>query len=290
MSSGFGGYLALYAAFGCLVVAAAAARQLLACLGGIRAAESLHRAALEAVLASPLSWFEANPSGRVAQRFSKDVEAADYSLPDCANALADCLLALAGALLVVSATTPTWLLALAPTAKAYLWLSARYAASAAELKRLDSLSRSPCFTLLSETLDGAAALRSLGPGMPARALREHVARVEQNLRARLAWDALNRWLGVRLESLGAAAVLCATSMAVGWAWANGVAGAGCAERQRSMTRSHFRLALMTPPDWPRSPGCAQGPQARRRVAPLARRRRRRPLRHVRPHHLSDLKF
>lgn len=125
VSSGFGGYLALYASFGCLVVCAAAARQLLACYGGIRAAENLHSEALAAVLACPLSWFEANPSGRVATRFSKDVETVDYSLPDCANNLADCLLALAGALLVVSATTPTWLLALAPTAKAYLWLSSR---------------------------------------------------------------------------------------------------------------------------------------------------------------------
>lgn len=243
-TDGFGGYLALYAAFGGLVVLAAAARQLLACYGGIRAAEKLHREALDSVLASPLSWFEANPSGRVASRFSRDVEAVDYSLPNCANGLADCLLALGGALLVVSATTPTWLLALAPAANAFGWLSARYAASAAELKRLDSLSRAPCFTLLSETLDGLAALRSLGPALPAHALQEHAARVERNLRARLAWDALNRWLGVRLEALGAAAVFCATAMAVGWASANGSTGAGCAPCSAQLSLNHSASARL----------------------------------------------
>ena len=40
------------------------------------------------------------------------------------------------------------------------------------------------------------------------------AHLERNLRARLAWDSVNRWLGVRLEGLGATVVLCTALAAV----------------------------------------------------------------------------
>ena len=68
-------YFCAYVGVSAAVVALAAARQQAANRAALRAGEVLHAAALRAVLASPLAWFEANPSGRVAGRFAKDVQA-----------------------------------------------------------------------------------------------------------------------------------------------------------------------------------------------------------------------
>jgi ATP-binding cassette, subfamily C (CFTR/MRP), member 1 len=47
----------------------------------VRAAVSLHNQLLERVLRLPVSFFDANPSGRIINRFSRDTEIMNAVLP-----------------------------------------------------------------------------------------------------------------------------------------------------------------------------------------------------------------
>ena len=55
-------------------------RSLLLALGCIYAARSLHSQLLQRVLRLPLSFFDSQPSGRLLNRFTRDVEQMDLSL------------------------------------------------------------------------------------------------------------------------------------------------------------------------------------------------------------------
>lgn len=48
--------------------------------GALNASRNFHNKAFSGVLAAPMSWFHANPAGRVINRFSKDVESVDQRL------------------------------------------------------------------------------------------------------------------------------------------------------------------------------------------------------------------
>ncbi|CAN0441474.1 unnamed protein product, partial [Scytosiphon promiscuus] len=81
-----------------------------------------------------------------------------------------------------------------------------------QLKRLDSATKSPIYSHFQETLDGLASVQAYAIQQKMR--RKNCFLVDANARARLTWDATNRWMGIRLDFLGAAVVFFATMMAV----------------------------------------------------------------------------
>ena len=82
--SNFGGlgWLGGFALLSAAAVAAAIARALASFLAFLDASAALHTGALRRVLRAPVSWFDANPIGRVLNVFSKDVGYCDDSLPN----------------------------------------------------------------------------------------------------------------------------------------------------------------------------------------------------------------
>ena len=82
----------------------------------------------------------------------------------------------------------------------YIFVQRYYLESSRELKRLDSVSRSPIFAHFQETLGGAATIRAYR--QTKRFEQESRWRMDENLRAYFMWVMLNRWLAVRLEAVG----------------------------------------------------------------------------------------
>jgi ABC-type multidrug transport system fused ATPase/permease subunit len=78
-----------------------------------------------------------------------------------------------------------------------------------EVKRFDSTSRSPLFAHFSETLSGLPTIRAYGQDGPFVLTNED--RMDTNNRFYFLISASQRWLGTRLESLGAC-ILCITAI------------------------------------------------------------------------------
>lgn len=204
--------LAGYAAFGlgeAVFVLAATLTLNLACLA---AAQLLHRQMLIRTLDSPIRFFDCTPLGRVLNRFSKDIDTADFGI--CINVrgvLVYTFRALVSFILI-SMETPLFLLALLPLGIFYWLLQKLYIAASRQLKRIESTSRSPVYSHFQETVAGAASIRAYGSSH--RFERECCNRLDTNHEAYFPSVVALRWLTVRLELLGYTIVFLAALLAV----------------------------------------------------------------------------
>ena len=83
-------------------------------LGAIRATLGLHHSVLLNVLASPMSFFDMTPIGRVVNRFSKDVDVLDTVIPMIIGMFLGCLLQTVSTIFVISVATPMFLVCILP--------------------------------------------------------------------------------------------------------------------------------------------------------------------------------
>jgi ABC-type multidrug transport system fused ATPase/permease subunit len=201
-----------YAVFGlgeAVFVLAATLTLNLACLA---AAQLLHRQMLTGVLDAPVRFFDCTPLGRILNRFSKDIDTADFGI--CINVrgvLVYTFRALVSFLLI-SLETPLFLFALLPLGIFYWTLQKVYIAASRQLKRIESTSRSPVYSHFQETVSGASSIRAYASSV--RFERECCARLDKNHQAYFPSFAALRWLTVRLELLGYTIVCLAALLAV----------------------------------------------------------------------------
>eukprot|EP00741_Cyanophora_paradoxa_P013906 tig00020723_g13424.t1 len=195
-------YLSVFAGLAGLNSLVTLARAYSFAVGGMRAARVVHETLLRRVFAAPFAFFEANPVGRIVNRFSADEAVVDDSLPFIANIFIANLWSLAGTLSVLCVATPLFATALLPLAAAYYLIQRRYRRSSREVRRLEGLTRSPIYAHLSETLSGAWTVRAFGAA--GRFRRENEALLETHQRANFAGQAVGAWLGFRLQCLGVA--------------------------------------------------------------------------------------
>lgn len=87
----------------------------------LRAAKLLHSVMLEGVLRAPQEFFECTPSGRLLNRFGKDVDTIDTSIPGHIDIWMRTFWYTVNVLLVCSALTPMFLVVIAPLSVLY-WL------------------------------------------------------------------------------------------------------------------------------------------------------------------------
>ena len=121
----------------------------------------LHDRLLTKVLSLPMSFFDTQPSGRLCNRFTRDVEATDVSLQGTIASFTSCFSSVTLSTFVIAAVTRgAVLLALAPLVFAYRTVQQYYLATSRELKRLDSIAVSPIFSNFSETLGGLMTIRA----------------------------------------------------------------------------------------------------------------------------------
>ena len=131
-------------------------------LVSLRCSERLHDKIVVAILQAPVLFFDTNPVGRVLNRFSKDVGCLDELLPKTFLYSIQSVL-LIFALIIVPIIANPWLLFIAvPLTVLVVYISKYYLKTSRELKRLESVSRSPVFSHISETLNGLDTIRTRG--------------------------------------------------------------------------------------------------------------------------------
>lgn len=149
------------------------------------------------MLHAPLSFFHANPTGRILNRFTRDLGQVDELLPqtifDCLAIFAFCI----GTLVLICVVIPYLLLLMPPILAMFIYVRTRYVKSSRELKRLEAVSRSPIYADFSATLDGLSTLKAYGLR---RVCTESFHRqIDRNSRVWYAFLMVSRWLGFRLD-------------------------------------------------------------------------------------------
>ena len=128
----------------------------------LKSSENLHNDMVTAILKAPVLFFDSNPIGRILNRFSKDIGCMDEVLPKTfLFAVQIVLFVLTAALVPLAANA--WLAAVVvPIILLYFYIARYFMRTSRELKRLESICRSPVLTQISETLDGLDTIRSRG--------------------------------------------------------------------------------------------------------------------------------
>ncbi|XP_036428800.1 canalicular multispecific organic anion transporter 2 isoform X1 [Colossoma macropomum] len=178
----------------------------------LKAAHTTHLNMLHAVLRAPQAFFEATPSGRVLNRFSKDVDTIDTLIPDNIDIWMRTFWYTVNVLLVCSALTPMFLIVIVPLMMFYWWVQRFYVATSRQLKRLESVSRSPIYSHFSETITGTSVIRAYGRNSAFVLMSD--MKVDENQKSYYPGIVSNRWLGVRIEFIGNCIVLFAALFAV----------------------------------------------------------------------------
>ncbi|KAF9933093.1 hypothetical protein FBU30_006594 [Linnemannia zychae] len=181
-------------------------------LAGIRASRILHDNLLNSIFRLPMSFFDTTPLGRIVNRFSTDIYAADDVLPFSFQAVLLGGLSVIGSLIVIGSGTPIFLALIPPLTAIFSMIQIYYIASSRSLKRIDSVSRSPIYQHFSETLTGVSTIRAMNIGP--RFILDNAKKTDLSANAWFTFIMSNRWLQIRLEALGATIVLGAGLFAV----------------------------------------------------------------------------
>ncbi|KAJ8014351.1 hypothetical protein DPEC_G00039330 [Dallia pectoralis] len=180
--------------------------------GSINASRILHTQLLKNILRVPMVFFDTTPSGRVVNRFAKDIFTVDEAIPQSFRSWVTCFLGVLGTLFVICLATPIFTAIIIPLAVIYYFVQRFYVATTRQLRRLDSVSRSPIYSHFGETVSGLSVIRAYGH--QDRFLKHNEKVIDENLKSVYPWIVSNRWLAIRLEFLGNLVVFFSALLAV----------------------------------------------------------------------------
>eukprot|EP00752_Nemacystus_decipiens_P006715 g6038.t1 len=163
----------------------------------VKASHRLHDRMLSRVIRAPILFFDSNPVGRILNRFTKDMHFMDDLLPMTMYDFTVCCFMVIGGTLIVFFANPWVILSMIPALGYFMHLLRFSMKTSREVKRLEAVTRSPVYSLLSETLDGLVTIRAFS--VQHRFLGQFMERVDLNTRAYFAWVYVTRWLGFRLD-------------------------------------------------------------------------------------------
>ncbi|KAK3685122.1 hypothetical protein B0T22DRAFT_428585 [Podospora appendiculata] len=193
-------YLVVLAALGLAGAVAALVRDLWIFFGSLTASWKLHNRLMSAVSGARFKFFDQTPLGQIMNRFSKDLEAVDQEVAPVAIGVMSCALGIIVTVVLIAIITPGFLISGVFITAAYVFLGLFYLHSSRDLKRLESVQRSPLFQQFGETLSGVTTIRAYSDER--RFIRDNLAKINAQSRPFIYLWAANRWLAFRTDLLG----------------------------------------------------------------------------------------
>jgi len=186
----------------------------LALITRLKASRFLHEALLEKMLHAPMEFFDTTPIGRLINRFGRDMNAVDQTIPASMQSALRITVTMLATSIGVVVVTPWFFLAMLPMGVVYYFLQKYFISASRELRRLSTLMNSPIFSNFSESISGVDTLRSFGKFSEFSGKNKKM--VDLDHQAYYPSVAANRWLAIRLELIGnaligAAALFCAVT-------------------------------------------------------------------------------
>jgi ABC-type multidrug transport system fused ATPase/permease subunit len=191
---------------------------------GLQASKKIHSKAIAKVFESPISFFDRTPLGRISSRFSRDIDALDTLLPENFRGFIWTVSMGFSNILLIAVFVPAFMGPAALAFILYYFLQKFFRKTSLELKRIDSITRSPILAQISETVAGLTTIRSFA-AIP-RFLRTNAKNLDTNNKAQYAKVIAQPWIQVRLELLNSFLVFMASLFAVTFRSQMGVRLAG----------------------------------------------------------------
>lgn len=181
-----------YALIGLMLIIISVVREMLVWYGGIRAARNIFQKLLFTVVNARTRFFDSTPNGRIVNRFTKDVEMIDQEISANLLWFMISLIDVLQVAAVVSWVTPMLVPLAIVIVYLFVLIGKAYLSAARELKRLESVTRSPIFQQFGETISGSVLIRAYGD--TERFIAENWNSIDQTHRPYFWLWVSNRWL------------------------------------------------------------------------------------------------
>eukprot|EP00928_Gymnodinium_smaydae_P077462 TRINITY_DN6080_c0_g7_i1.p1 TRINITY_DN6080_c0_g7~~TRINITY_DN6080_c0_g7_i1.p1 ORF type:complete len:1398 (+),score=351.18 TRINITY_DN6080_c0_g7_i1:584-4195(+) len=172
----------------------------------------LHERCVHALLRAQMTFFDQTPTGQVQNRLAEDTATLDDNLPR--TAAANLVWAWRSAAIVVVCCLVGWYLfvLIIPMFLIYGRLARRYLPATRDLRRLDSVAKSPIFHHFGETVNGVSTIRAMQ--QQESAFWTNVMHLEKQMEAYYLSNTAPRWLSLRLQFCGTVLVGAVASIGI----------------------------------------------------------------------------
>ena len=194
-------YVGIYAAICFACIFFDAFRNFVVYWGSIRGARTLFDSLLDRIIHAPMRFFDTTPVGRILNRFGKDVSTIDMQIARNGGFLIECITGVIASTIVISVITPQFLVVAVGISFLYVLIGLFYLRISRELKRLNSVSRSPIYSHFTESLVGVTTIRAYG--VEEQFMRSVYEKIDSFVAPFYFLWMSNRWLYARIEFTGA---------------------------------------------------------------------------------------
>jgi ABC-type multidrug transport system fused ATPase/permease subunit len=199
-------YLGVYVLIGVVALFMTSFRTYILFTGSLNASRRIHSKLLDRILRAKIRFYDTTPLGRIVNRFSADLATIDQEIGPSLSFLLFSVVATVCVVLLVSSVTPVFIIPGVVIAAMFCAIGSYYLQTSRDLKRLNSVSRSPIYVQFNESVNGVATIRAFGSQY--RFINENHQKIDSNNRPFLWMWATNRWLHCRVDVLGAFVGFC----------------------------------------------------------------------------------
>ena len=168
---------------------------------------------IDQVMKAPINlYFDTTPLGRILNRFSKDLSVVESSM---VFEIGTCYVNFYNLLSIfgVAAFVVPWILLIFPVILIFcLWLYKHSIAASKETARIESVTRSPLLSYLSEVINGNSTIRAFGKQN--HFIEQNYAMLNKNIVATQWQNAVPLWFAIRIDLLTIATQMAIASFCV----------------------------------------------------------------------------